>query len=226
MKVRYIYIKSFEWIDQAMGDRLGGEPIIGRVYRALDEEDSTFYRIALKFGGIALHKNPANVTQDDVWACDYELITKKNILPLAITYTDLKMMLDDEDNSDPMNRPKIVLESDAGEPEFKGPENVELEDFMEESLKELMVFDMDMYESLLRLTINLADALITPAYIPLTDGMGWNSKTGKTTNVTIATYSLEKYLNQNNNEPNNLFNAAFGITTEIIRLYKTKKNNG
>jgi hypothetical protein len=186
-------------------------PKEGRVYLSDSEgdrhivpfEDST---------GLFLEKESMN-GEFETWSCEVEEITLDNLLDLPITANDIKMMAATENIMDGMldheeNHERRIL------------------DEMGSSLFLLKDDDPDAYEAFLKIITLLSDSYSSRAYIALTDDLMWNPVTARLSNITLASYQLESYLNEKDpTKIGDLLNSIYTLFTEVVRKHKELKQN-
>jgi len=213
-KNAYLYIHQFEWNDEIGSEMFHGEPKKGRVYYAEDLGD--MYQVTVaptqSYAGVTIKKSHLVDSSHEAWDCDVEVVTIYNLLELDISNKDLKMMADGE-----------LEESEEATTETR---NNQLLDDLGESLNELRAYDNDAYEAMVMITTIMAESVLKPRYISLTEGLEQDLRTAKTTNVAIIASELESYINEPDPfEMSYLLNAVRQILIETIRLHKLNKLN-
>jgi len=210
---KYLYIHHFDWKEPEAMERFGEEPKSNSVYLA--ENNKAFYRVILSsspdmFAGFVLEKKLME-GEYDAWDCDVEEVTIKNLLSLNILNKDLKMMSED------------VVEDEEIPQQERNKEFVLLDD-LAESLYALKEFDNDFYEALTSMTTKIADAIASPNYIQLTEGLSFNPVTAKIANISIASNLLESHINNKDELAlSDLLDAIYYLTLETTRIHKMNK---
>ena len=210
-KRKYLYINQFDWMNESGDLDFNGEPKKGSVYSA--EDHPKYYRITLsenqKYIGFHLEKSMM-VGEYENWECDVEEITMDNLFNLNISNKDLQMMAEEEDRS---------VEEEVDQEQM-------LLDDLGSSLFMLNDFDTDVYEAVTKVTTLVSDALASPSYIQIADGLAWDNRTAKVSNISIATYLLESYLNEKDPlKMSDLINAIYQLVLETARIHKIAKQN-
>ena len=210
-KFKYLYIHQFEWTNESGDLDFNGEPKNGSVYRA--EDHKKYYRITLsenqQYIGFHLEKDMMQGEYPS-WECDIEEITMGNLFDLNISNKDLQMMAEEESQ---------LAEEEVDQEQM-------LLDDLGSSLFMLNDFDSDIYEAVTKVTTLVSDALASPSYIQIADGLAWDNRTAKVSNISIATYLLESYLNEQ--EPlkmTDLINAIYQLILETARVHKVAKHS-
>lgn len=213
-KHKYLYIHQFDWKVNEMAFQ--EEPRTKGVYLA--EETEKAYKITFPqendmLTGFVLEKKLMK-GEFETWDCDIEEITIDNLMDLKISTGDLKMMA----QSDKKDL-GIAEEQAEGTLEEMG-----LLDELGESLSMLKDFDADHYEALTSMATKISDAIASPSYIQLTDGLSFDPKTARIANISIATNLLESHINNKNElDLSDLLDAVYYLTLEVIRIHKTNK---
>jgi len=208
---KYLYINQFDWKDVDRDINFNGEPKTNSVYLA--ENHNTFYRVILSrdvgLMGFVLEKKLMEGEYDN-WVCDVEEVGIKNLLMLGISNKDLKMMAADVEET--QEQPP------QQETEFS------LLDSLGKSLYMLKDFDPEFYEAVTSMTTKIADAISSPSYIQLTEGLSFHPQAARNSNVSIATYLLECHLNAiDKSELKDLLDAVYYLTLEVVRIHKMNK---
>ena len=212
---KYLYINQFDWKDASVDFQ--EEPKTNSIYKA--EENKKFYRVILSVvngaaRGFDLEKKLMK-GEFDTWDCDVEEVTLDNLFDLAISNKDLKMMAEDGDS---------IKEGIAEEQAEDSLAEMTLLNGLGESLYELKEFDLDHYEALTSMTTKISDAISSPTYIQLTEGLSFDPRAARIANISIATNLLESHINNKNElDLSDILDAIYYLTLEVIRIHKTNK---
>jgi hypothetical protein len=213
MNNKDLYIHKFDWNDEGGSMMFNGEPKQGRIYSG--EDHDRYYRMVIdntkEYVGVNIYKSEL-VSDGGSWDCDIEIVSPSNLLDLDISSKDLKMMAEDE----PMDR-DVVTEEDIND--------IMIAD-LGDSLSRLREHDEDAYETMVKLVTIMAESLVDPNYIGLTNTLEQHPATAKVANTSLAVGYLEAHLNAESIlEMNYLLNAIRQLFVETIRLHKLNKKN-
>jgi len=213
-KHKYLYIHQFDWKVNEMAFQ--EEPRVGGVYLA--EETEKAYKITFPIDddmitGFVLEKKLMK-GEFETWDCDIEEVAIDNLMDLKIATKDLKMMAEGSEGDYDMDE-----EMDIGM-----AKEMWLLDELGDSLSALRDFDVEHYEALTSMATKISDAISSPSYIQLTDGLSFDPKSARIANISIAANLLESHINNKNElDLSDLLDAVYYLTLEVIRIHKTNK---
>jgi hypothetical protein len=232
--VVYLYIKEFNYKDKNFENMMGGHPKAGRIYRALYDTDSSFYRIILEdedkgesnMAGIILQnlqsEDPrwsANITvMDDESMINYDIVSEDFIKLARWKEQDNKdidyLRIDVEGTARIETDPANGMTTIHFENEEEGWEDVT------SNLAELSEVDYDLakatdkaIEGILHFMAQTSEARPDLNYL-----ISNHPVHGKGANISLAVEALADYLNNDPPARGTLNKAVYYLLRELTRI--------
>lgn len=236
---KYLYCNSFTWLNPLENEQYGGHPKEKTIYRAWFNTETKSYRIVLNPGIGTYFKNLKETdTFPQGYTCDFEEVTKYNILKFKIEESNLQdlLMWLQYDNADLKERlgftsppkiegvaqPHIIALVSGIEQEAMMQQQAQqyhLQGFME-SGEELLNLNPIAFEKIWNLTDHVLEDMYKIEDTPIDADYLRHGPTGLSININEAYKCLHKYAGKDrrtNENPDDLYEAMAHILTELIR---------
>jgi len=211
---KYLYIHKFGWLDEQGTLDFDGEPKSNTVYKA--DEEEYFYKISLQQNqekvGIAIQKDGLICDGEDgeSWTCEIEVVTSENLFDLNISEQDLSMMANEVSHKigfNPEGLNKVLMSE------------------MKDALLDLKSFDVEMFEAMTSITTLMSKSMTSSPYITITDGLAWHPRSAKISAVSNSVMCLQRYINDEEDDTNEVLEAIFIMITELMRQHKLHRHD-
>jgi hypothetical protein len=234
--VVYLFVKDFAYKDKNYEEMMGGHPKVGRIYRALFDQESKIYRVIVEEddkseAGLAGLMITKLVNDDARWRADMEIFDDESILNYDILSEDFLRLgkWKEVDNAD---IDYLRYEASANGVEIEQEENgitkviFSSEDDSEENFTDniLSLAETD-YELAKAVDKTLEGILhylssISVDYPDLTQHLSSSKTAGKGVNIGLAVEALSEYINNDPASRGTLNKAVYYLLREMARINK------
>lgn len=224
-KIVILYVENFVWNHLGMAKDFKGHPKVGRVYRALKNEETGIYRLKIDekleddIHGLMLEELEGDFAR---WSCKFKALENKDDL------ADYDIEPEDFRNiqawMDTNNADLEELRSSAPIEEYTIEMREVVPESANDSIKEIAKYDPMLAESAVWVLELIAASMASDRTQTTTELSNTLSELGKGANMALSLDRLEKYINASEDFPPYLFQSIYYILLEIARVNSNQIN--
>lgn len=214
-EVKYLYIKSFSWLHPLLREEYSGHPMQGRVYKDLYNSQTKNHKMVLIEGAPLLGFDKMK-DSSDTFEYEFAEITLDTILDFDIKEEDLDLMVKWMNPSSPPAKAEPGIQNILEALNEQQHNEAEALARGSEILMELYHTNTMKYNVMVEIMEYLVDSEIDQ-YRDITSWMRYHPTKGLPLNIATALQALDRYNDDTDEDPDDLYEALSAIVIELER---------